>query len=177
MAKIIQYSRGGLEFDLNEPVVSIGRHPSNDIQIFNQNLSRREALLVSRFHATIFKEGNHYHLIDHSLNQTIYNPERGDFKGNKSTTYSSVIGTRSGLKESEPTGENLVVDPTDLLETMTGYQRGKFCTPETYQEVLDLLVNEKERMLRESVKLSPGCYIGVPSGEIRTLLMFTSDSN
>lgn len=62
----------------------IGRHPSNDLKIYNDDA-------VSRFHATIFKLNDDYYLLDHSLNGTHYNAEEPCF--DKGTRLESVLET------------------------------------------------------------------------------------
>jgi len=64
----------------------IGRHPANDVKIYDD--------LISRFHATIFLDDSSYYLLDHSLNGTFYPVGRAgpvDFERRVDTALGTAI--------------------------------------------------------------------------------------
>ncbi|WP_434086279.1 FHA domain-containing protein [Mycobacterium lentiflavum] len=61
----------GTQFRLDQPVVSVGRHPASDVFL--------DDITVSRRHAEFRREGDKFHLVDlGSLNNTYLNREPVD---------------------------------------------------------------------------------------------------
>jgi len=160
MSRLVTYFGGLKEHTLNKPHFSIGRHPENDVQVLDG--------MVSRYHFTIFQETDHFYLIDHSLNGTVIDPQRKDFTGPESITCSSIICEKNdntppkGISDSKP------------INPISEYKPAKYITPDTYQEVLDLLTNDRARMIQEGIRLKSGSYIGIPAIDNPNILQFWS---
>lgn len=130
----------------------IGRHLEADLCILDQ--------LVSRFHATIFREGEDFVLVDHSLNGTFYNLEANKFNGGSRVV---SVANSEVFTSNKSRLEVLAQERKLELPKIPGYQPSKLAKREDVEYLLAMINDPEQAKLLASCgrRLVSGAYIGI----------------
>ena len=122
----------------------IGRSAEADVNVPDFNI------YISRFHATIFRHGNDFYLLDHSYNGTYYPVyDRAKPLSDKSLMKSEILSDSKARN-----GNRTKAGYRDLVTTISGYVPHGFRNREDLMPLLDALENSeiREKMIKQQGK-------------------------